>query len=70
MCAQCAIVATAAVSGARSWIAARRFEWMTPARMKTITITLVVAGLAASSVGFSGSTPPSPAHTSAHSVGR
>jgi hypothetical protein len=62
MCAQCAILAASVASGARSWVAARRFSWMTPKRLKLVTIALLSAGFVVSSVGFSGSTPPAARH--------
>jgi hypothetical protein len=55
MCAQCAIVAAAAASGARSWLHAQSFTWLTPGRLKAATIALIVAAFVASSVVFTGS---------------
>ena len=58
MCVQCMATASVAVgsaSGLRAWIAARHFAWLTPRRMKAITITLLVAAVIVSSLGLSAS---------------
>ena len=46
MCAQCmATAATVAggASGLRAWLAAKRFSWLSPVRIKRLTFGLVVA---------------------------
>ena len=68
MCVQCMIAATGsatAASGARAWLATRHFSWLTPPRLKRITIALIAAALLASALFASGaskgttaSTPP------------
>jgi hypothetical protein len=58
MCVQCMASAMAAVgtaSGTRAWIASRHFSWLTPRRMRALTIALVVAALIASATLVSGS---------------
>ena len=63
MCMGCmgaAMGACAAASGARSWLAAKRCAWMTPARTRRTTAGLVAAALAASALLTSGSSRPSP----------
>ncbi len=58
MCVQCmmtAMTSTAAASGIRSWLHTRRYEWLSPARMRRITIGLVAAALIASATLISGS---------------
>jgi hypothetical protein len=58
MCIYCmytAMGSTAAASGIRSWLHTRRFEWLTPERMRRVTIGLVIAALVASSTLVSGS---------------
>jgi hypothetical protein len=58
VCMQCmlnAMAATAGASGARSWLGTRRFSWLTPARLKMITIALIAAALFASATLVSGS---------------
>ena len=64
MCMQCmmtAMGATASATGLRSFIAAKHFSWVTPARLKAITIVLMAAALIASATLVSGSTAK-PAH--------
>jgi len=58
MCIQCmytAMASTAAASGARSWLQTRRYHWLSPERMRRITIGLVAAALIASATLISGS---------------
>jgi hypothetical protein len=58
MCMQCmmgAMSAGAAASGTRSWLATRRWAWLTPARMRNITYALLAAALVASATVLSGS---------------
>lgn len=57
MCAGCAMAAAAGATGVRSWLAAHHLTWLTPKRLRVATIGLMVAGLLASSVTLSGSTP-------------
>lgn len=43
MCVQCmmtAMTSVAAASGTRSWLAQRRAEWLTPRRLRLMTIGL------------------------------
>ena len=58
MCVQCMMGATTALTGAagiRAWVAARGLAWMTPRRMRAVTIALLALGVVGSSVGLSGS---------------
>lgn len=58
MCMQCmagAMTATAGASGLRAWLATRRFAWLTPRRLRAITIALVAGALLASTALVSGS---------------
>jgi hypothetical protein len=57
MCAICAMVAATGVAGTRSYLQSRPWSWLTPKRLRRITIGLFVAGLLASMVVISGSTP-------------
>lgn len=62
MCMQCmagAMTATAGAAGIRAWLATRAFAWLTPRRLKAITIALAAGALLAATVLVSGSTPPS-----------
>jgi hypothetical protein len=70
MCMQCmagAMTAVGAASGTRAYVASRRFVWLTPRRLKALTIALAVAALVASATLVSGSTatPHATGHQSA-----
>jgi hypothetical protein len=52
------MLAASAATGARSWLAARGFQWMTPRRLKVATLVLIAAAFIGGSMRFSGSTPP------------
>jgi hypothetical protein len=61
MCMQCmagAMTATAGAAGIRAWLATRAFGWLTPKRMKAITMVLIGAVLIASAVLVSGTSAP------------
>ena len=58
MCAQCmagAVTAVGAASGARAFLATRRYRWLTRGRLKAITIALALAAVVASATLLSGS---------------
>ena len=58
MCAQCmatAMTAVGAASGARAFLGTRRFRWLTPRRLRAITIGLAVLAVLASATLVSGS---------------
>ncbi len=58
MCAQCmagAMTAVGAASGVRAYVGYRRPSWLTPRRMRTFTIALVIVVLVASATLLSGS---------------
>ena len=59
MCAQCMATATAAVGGAsglRAWLAAKGFQFLTPRRLRLLTIALGVgAVLVSATLSGSGS---------------
>jgi hypothetical protein len=58
MCVQCmmgAMAAGAGATGVRSWLAIRSPRWLTPARMRRVTIALLGAALLAASFLVSGS---------------
>lgn len=58
MCVQCMVTAmssVAAASGTRTWLGRKRVEWLTPKRMRFITVALFVgAVLAAGTMSGSG----------------
>jgi hypothetical protein len=51
--------ATAAATGFRTWLQTHHFAWLTPKRMRALTIAAMSAAAIVSTIGFSGSTPPS-----------
>jgi hypothetical protein len=69
MCAGCVMAAMAGASGARSWLQAHHMSWLTPERLKRITIGLFVVAFVMSSVMISGSSAPA-AHAAAHTLNR
>jgi hypothetical protein len=60
------MAAMAGASGARSWLQARHETWMTPRRMKVATASIFAAAAVGSTVGLTGTTPPS--HPAAHAA--
>ena len=59
MCVGCAITAASAATGFRTWLQNHHFGWLTPRRMRSLTIAAMCAAGLVSTIGFSGSTPPS-----------
>lgn len=53
-CMMGAMTAGAAATGTRSWLATRRWAWLTPVRLRRLTIGLLVAALVASATVLSG----------------
>jgi hypothetical protein len=75
MCVQCmvgAMTAVGAASGVRAYVASRGFRWMTPKRLKALTVALAVAALAVSATLVSGSsaTPKQPPSSKPHTAER
>jgi hypothetical protein len=66
MCVGCAMSAAAGATGFRTWLQTHHFGWLTPRRMRALTISAMVAATLVSTVGLSGSTPP--AHAATHSA--
>jgi hypothetical protein len=62
MCAGCVMAATAGASGVRAWLQAQHLTWLTPRLMRAVTIALLLAAVAISSVGLQGSTAAPPRH--------
>lgn len=52
------MTAASAATGFRSWLQTHRFGWLTPKRMRALTVAAMVAAGLVSTVGISGSTPP------------
>jgi hypothetical protein len=61
MCAGCAMAAASAATGFRTWLQSHSFGWLTPKRMRALTLAAMCAAGLVSTVGFSGSSAP-PAH--------
>ena len=55
------MAALAGASGVRSWLQAHHLGWLTPKRLRIVTITVFVVATLVSSVGLSGSTKAAPA---------
>jgi hypothetical protein len=71
------MVGASAATGFRTWLQTRGFTWLTPRRLKSLTVTAMAGATIFSTVSFSGSsaapairasTPP--AHVSAASAAR
>ena len=58
------MAAASAATGFRSWLQSRHFGWLTPKRLRGLTLAAMCAAGLVSTVGLSGSTP-APAHASA-----
>jgi polyferredoxin len=58
MCMQCMVTAMttmAGANGARAWLGRRHFAWLTPARLRRVTVVLFGGALIASALLMSGS---------------
>jgi hypothetical protein len=67
MCAGCALAAASAATGFRTWLQNRGFTWLTPRRLRALTVTAMVVAALVSTVGLSGSSTP-PARATAAPV--
>ncbi len=55
------MAAGSAASGFRAWMQTHNFSWLTPRRMRALTVSAMCAAGLFCTVGVSGATPP-PAH--------
>ncbi len=63
------MAAASAASGFRTWLQTHHFDWLTPRRLKAMTVTAMCAAALVSSIGLGGSAaPPAHAQQAAHSV--
>jgi hypothetical protein len=60
------MAAASAASGFRTWLQTHHFGWLTPRRMRRLTLGAMCAAGLVSTVGVSGSSPPSAAAHVAH----
>jgi hypothetical protein len=51
------MAAASAASGFRTWMQSQNIPWLTPRRMRRLTIAAMCAAGIVSTIGFSGSTP-------------
>lgn len=58
MCAGCAMTAASAATGFRTWLHSHNFAWLSPRMLRGLTIGAMCAAGLVSTIGFSGSTPP------------
>jgi hypothetical protein len=58
------MAAASAASGLRTWLQTHNLGWLTPKRLRAITIGAMCAAGLVSTIGVSGSTPPA-AHAAA-----
>jgi hypothetical protein len=66
-CMMTAMGATASATGIRSYIAAKHFSWVTPRRLRAITVLLLASALIASATFVTGSTAK-PVHQGTHAT--
>ncbi len=59
------MAAASAATGFRTWLQTHHFGWLTPKRMRALTIAAMCAAGLVSTVGISGSSAPA-AHAAAH----
>lgn len=57
MCVACAMAAASAATGLRTWLQTHHLGWLTPRRLRTITVGAMIVAALVSSLGMSGSTP-------------
>ncbi len=56
------MAAASAATGFRSWLQTHNFGWLTPRRLRGLTIGAMCAAGLVSTIGFSGSTPSATTH--------
>jgi hypothetical protein len=47
-----------AATGLRTWLQTRGYSWLTPRRVRALTVAAMCGATLYASVGFSGATPP------------
>jgi hypothetical protein len=61
------MAAASAATGFRTWLQNHHFEWLTPKRMRALTLGAMCAAGLVSTIGISGSTAPA-AHAATRSA--
>ena len=68
------MAAASAATGLRTWLQSHHFGWLTPKRMRALTLAAMCAAGLVSTVGISGSTPAAAGaaqrHVAAHHATR
>jgi len=64
------MAAASAATGFRTWLQSHRFSWLTPRRLRSLTLAAMCAAGVVSTIGFSGSTPPNVATAAGHHAPR
>jgi len=62
------MAAASAATGFRTWMQSHHFGWLTPRRMRSLTIAAMCAAALVSTVGVSGSSAPAPAAAATHAA--
>ncbi len=62
------MVAASAATGFRTWLQSHHFGWLTPKRLRALTIAAMCAAGLVSTVGISGSTPASARAAGTHAA--
>ena len=62
------MAAASAATGFRSWLQTHHFGWLTPRRMRSMTIAAMCAAGLVSTIGFSGSTPAPRTHAASAAI--
>lgn len=62
------MAAASAASGFRTWLQTHHMGWLTPRRMRALTIAAMCAAGLVSSIGISGSSAPTTAPVHHHSA--
>jgi hypothetical protein len=58
VCIGCAMTGASAATGLRTWLQTRGYSWLTPRRIRALTVAAMCGATVYASVGFSGATPP------------
>ncbi len=62
------MAAASAASGARSWLQCQNISWLTPRRLRGVTVAIMICAGLVSTIGMSGSTAPAHAAVAHHAA--